>query len=32
LQESLAVIPADGTPEDPEIGARFAEKVHIRCD
>jgi len=32
LQESLAAIPADGMPEDTEIGARFAEKAHIRCD
>ena len=32
LQESLAAIPIDGTPEDPEIGARFAEKVHLRCE
>lgn len=32
LQESLAAIPMDGTPEDPDIGARFAEKVHITCD
>ncbi len=32
LQESLAAIPIDGAPEDPEIGARFAEKVHITCD
>jgi ABC-type uncharacterized transport system substrate-binding protein len=32
LQENLAAIPADGTPEDPQIGARFAEKVHLRCD
>ena len=32
LQQSLAAIPPDGTPEDAEIGARFAEKVHIRCD
>ncbi len=31
LQESLAAIPADATPEDPEIGAQFAEKVHIEC-
>ena len=32
LQESLAAIPADGMPEDSEIGVRFAEKAHIRCD
>lgn len=32
LQESLVAIPADGMPEDAEIGARFAEKAHIRCD
>lgn len=35
LQESLAAIPADVDPlalENPEIGEKFAEKVHIRCD
>ena len=31
LQERLLAIPASGTPEDPDVGALFAEKVHLSC-
>ncbi len=32
LQRSLSSLPADATPEDAEVGALFADKVHVTCD
>ena len=32
LQRSLFSIGIDAEPEDPEVGALFADRVHLRCD
>jgi ABC-type uncharacterized transport system substrate-binding protein len=32
LQQSLLSIPIDQDPEDSEIGALFADRVHVSCD
>jgi len=32
IQERLLAIPIDGEPDDPDIGALFAEKIHLTCD
>lgn len=32
LQQSLFSIGIDAEPEDPDVGALFADRVHLRCD
>lgn len=32
LQQSLLDIGVDETPEDPDVGALFADQVHVTCD
>lgn len=32
LQQSLLSLPPDATPADPDVGARFAERVFVTCD
>jgi polyphosphate kinase len=32
LQQSLAALSAEQTPEQDDVGASFAEKVHLACD
>lgn len=32
LQKRLLAIPVESTPEDADVGALFAEKIHLRCD
>lgn len=32
LQERLLSLPADAEPEDPDVGALFADRIHVACD
>jgi ABC-type uncharacterized transport system substrate-binding protein len=32
LQERLLSLPVDATPEDPDVGALFADRIHVACD